>query len=310
MAINAPQQLQLAGYQGADSVLTAGLHALSGLLLASSRDWQVHMQADVTSGGVTAGNLFKRVESSPAQLCYLASGYLSSRVSELGVLDVPFSVCDRAAALACLDGDVGRILTCAVEEKTGYKVLGFWDNGFRHISNAIKPLYAASDCVGMSIRTLDNANYRDMLAALGFNPMTTDVKDLVHVVRNGGVQAQENPLTNLTGFSIWQHHPYVSLTGHYFGVVLLVCNKPWFGGLSKAHQESLAAAAQKATNAQRALAALEDARAIAFLQNKDVNILGSHELDQKSMLRATAAVGARQRAGLPNAALLRYLQVA
>ena len=47
---------------------------------------------------------------------------------------------DRTTALDALDGAAGEALTQAVESRTGYKVLGYWDNGFRHISNAVRPV--------------------------------------------------------------------------------------------------------------------------------------------------------------------------
>ncbi len=64
--------------------------------------------------------------------------------------------------------------------------------------------------------------------------MTTDVKDLVRAVETGAVQAQENPLTNLISFGLWRHHRHVSLSGHCFGVLLLVCPRDWYESLPAA----------------------------------------------------------------------------
>jgi TRAP-type transport system periplasmic protein len=304
---DAHQRLLLAGYQGPDSILTAGLNTFSEALRGFSGNWQVDLEGDVTARGASAASLFKRVEDGGANICYVASGYLSSRVPELGVLDIPFSVTCRSMALAALDGAVGCELTRAVEEKTGYRVLGFWDNGFRHISNAIRPIYAAIDCEGISIRTLDSANYRAALASLGFSPKTGDVKDLMKMVSSGEVQAQENPLTNLIGFSIWQHHPFVSLTGHYFGILLLVCGQRWFGALTRLQQEELALAVRVATARQRDMAAHQDVQALGFLRDRGIDVLESPELDLMSMRSATAGVAARQCATISSPVLLSYL---
>ena len=137
----------------------------------------------------------------------------------VSVLDLPFSVQDRAAALAALDGHAGDLLRDAVARQSGFHVLAFWDNGFRHISNAVRPLRSPADCQGLVIRTLDSELYRQALGALGFKAITTDVKELVRVVQDGTVQAQENPLTNLLAFDLWKHHPHVSMSGHFFGVL-------------------------------------------------------------------------------------------
>lgn len=299
--------LHLAGYQGTTSILTRALARLAQTVQALSQGWSVHVDNDVTAGGESAASLFASVEQGRRQLCYLASAYISARVPELNVLDLPFSVTDRAAAWAALDGEAGCCLTEAVARQTGYQVLGFWDNGFRHISNSVRPIRSPRDCEGLIIRTLDSANYRAALAALGFVPRTIDVKDLVRVIESGEVHAQENPLTNLLNFSIWRHHPHLSLTGHYFGVLLLVCHRAWFDALTRPQQAVLHEAALEATRHQRWDAAEEDARALVQLRSCGVQVLGPHELDLAAMHRATSAVALAQRQALPPALLRAYL---
>jgi TRAP-type C4-dicarboxylate transport system substrate-binding protein len=214
------------------------------------------------------------------------------------VLDLPFSISSRAAALEALDGEAGRLLAAAVHADTGYKVLGFWDNGFRHVSNSVRPIVTAHDCRGLSLRTLDSANYRAALSALGFRAVSTDVKELVRVIQNGELQAQENPLTNLLGFSLWKYHPYVSMTGHLFGVLLLACRRDWFDRLPMDRQHELQAAATAATRLQRELAANEDASALAELRRLGVDVRESGQLDIASMRQATRAVSEAARSVL------------
>ena len=300
--------LHLAGYQGPDSILTAALARFSDVLQGLAPDWPVELEGNVAASGESAASLFASVEQGRRQLCYMASGYLSARVPELDVLDLPFSVSDRAAALQALDGEAGRRLAQAVAQRSGYQVLGFWDNGFRHVSNSVRPIVSPQDCRGLTIRTLDSASYRAALNALGFTARTTDVKDLVRVVETGEVQAQENPLTNLLNFSLWRHHRHLSLTGHYFGVLLLVCPRAWFEALTGAQQDALRAAARAATQQQRRQAAEEDVRGLAQLQGHGVQVLPPQALDLDAMRRATADVALAQRAALDPALLRAYLQ--
>ena len=127
---------------------------------------------------------------------------------------------------ARLAGDLAR--------HTGYRLLGFWDNGVRHISNRLRPIRHPDDCRGMRIRTLDNAMYQRVLAAVGFAPVVIDVKDLVRAVESHEVDAQENPLTNTVNFGLHTTHKHLSLTSHFHGVALLLANRAWFEGLAPA----------------------------------------------------------------------------
>lgn len=298
--------VRLAGYQGQDSILTQALQLLAQQLQVSSWGLPVDCEADVTASQEKAAALFDSVEQGKRQIAYMASGYLSARVNELAVLDLPFAVADRGAALAALDGRAGALLSQAVADKSGLRVLAFWDNGFRHISNAVRPIRHPKDCAGLIIRTLDSANYRAALGALGFDPITTDVKDLVRAVATGDVHAQENPLTNLLNFGLWKHHPHVSLTQHYFGVLLLVCSRSWSSALSDAQRHTLSQAVAVATRAQRHNAQAQDAIALAQLKNHGVQIVPAKDIDLYAMRLATQEVAQRQRETLPADLLSAY----
>lgn len=302
-----PHTVHLAGYQGGASILSAALRTLAQGLQASGFSLPVELEADVTARGETASALFASIEHGQRQIGYMASGYLSARVPALGVLDLPFSVDDRAAALAALDGAAGALLREAVARATGLHVLAFWDNGFRHVSNAVRPIRGPADCAGLVIRTLDNADYRALFDALGFRAVTTDVRELVQAVETGAVQAQENPLTNLIGFGLWRHHRHVSLTGHLFGVLLLVCPRAWHEGLGPAQRAALAEAVAEATTAQRRQAAEQDTAALAELQAHGVQVLGAQQIDGAALRAAAEPLAARQRSRLPAELLAAYL---
>ncbi|MDR7096974.1 TRAP transporter substrate-binding protein [Hydrogenophaga laconesensis] len=296
----------LAGYQGGASILTAALTTLARRLDDSSVGTP-HLLTDVTAIGESAASLFASVEKGERHIGYMASGYLSARVPELAVLDLPFSVQERATALAALDGDAGTMLRDAVARQSGFHVLAFWDNGFRHISNAVRPLRSPSDCEGLVIRTLDSALYRDALDAIGFKALTTDVKDLIRVVQDGTVQAQENPLTNLLSFDLWQHHPHVSLSGHFFGVLLLVCPSAWYARLNATQRDELQAAVNEATTQQRKAAAAQDATALERLRSLGVQVVMPASMDLAAMREATAAVRQRYLDRLPARLVQAYL---
>jgi len=298
--------LHLAGYQGGASILTAALTDLARRLDGSSVGTP-HLLTDVTTLGESAASLFDSVERGERQIGYMASGYLSARVPELAVLDLPFSVSDRSTALAALDGTAGNMLREAVTRQSGFHVLAFWDNGFRHLSNAVRPLRAPEDCQGLVIRTLDSELYRRALGALGFEALTTDVKDLIRVVQDGTVQAQENPLTNLLSFDLWQHHPHVSLTGHFFGVLLLVCPHSWHAQLEPGQREQLQNAVNEVTAKQRSAAAAQDATALARLRARGVQVVSPESLNVAALREATASVRQQYLSSLPADLVRAYL---
>lgn len=301
--------LSLGGYQGSGSILSASLTSLEQSLKACELFGPITTALDVTAQGETAGQLFQSVNLGTRQICYAASGYLTAYASDLAALDLPFTVKNREAALAALDHSAGQWLSDQLGQNSSFKVLGFWDNGFRHISNSVRPLRTPTDMQGLKIRTLDSAIYRESLNALGFTAVTTDVSELKQVLKSGEVQAQENPLTNYNNFKIYENHPYVSLTGHFFGVLLLVCNRQWFDSLSAKQQHVVTAAAAMATQQQRTLAAQQDSALLTELAQRGVQIISSSDLDMGAMRSVTAHIIERERQTLSKPMVQHYLDV-
>jgi TRAP-type C4-dicarboxylate transport system substrate-binding protein len=285
------------------------LTTLEQSLEASELFGAISTAFDVTAQGETAGQLFQSVNQGSRQICYAASGYLTGYAPDLAALDLPFTVKDRDAALAALDGSAGQWLSEQLGQNSNFKVLGFWDNGFRHISNSVRPLCTPAEMQGLRVRTLDSAIYRESLNALGFTAVTTDVSEFKRVLKSGEVQAQENPLTNYNNFKIYENHPYVSLTGHFFGLLLLVCNRPWFDSLSAKQQHAVNAAAAMATQQQRTLAAQQDSALQTELAQRGVQIVPSSDLDIAAMRNLTAHIIERERQTLSKRIVQHYLDL-
>lgn len=219
-----------AGYQGEASVHTRALRHFAGAL--QSRGWAVDVTPDITRSGRNATDLFFLTESGENTVMHFAASYLAKRVPALEVFDLPFRYSGRSDLLAALDGQLGDLLKAEVAERTGFAVLGFWDNGARHITNRLRPIHTPRDCEGLSIRTMDSALHQATFAALGMVPRYIDVKDYPAAVRDKTVDAQENPHTNTLNFGIPAHHPHLTPTGHFQGISLFLANRTFLDGMS------------------------------------------------------------------------------
>lgn len=279
--------LRFGGYQPERSVHTRAARALAAGLKGCI---DLDIIAQVTATGRAAADLLTMTEAGELDVCYFASSYLAGRVPELGILDLPFEGADRDAIWRKLDGDAGNRLKAAFRQRTGYELLAFWDNGVRHISNGVRAIRHPGDCRGLSIRTLDSDLHKSIFAALGFAPRFIDVKDLAAAVRSGAIDAQENPLTNLINFELHKTHRFVSMTGHFFGVALLLGNAANLSRLDARERSRLDEAVRSATRKQRAFAAAEDADCLRQLRADGVKVLEPGEIDLAAFRAAVAAV--------------------
>jgi C4-dicarboxylate-binding protein DctP len=273
-------ELHFAGYQPARSVHTRALHALRDRVARQAGDaLRINVTDSIVAAGRKASDLLTMVDTGELDGCYFASSYLASRVPALGVFDRPFEAGTREHVFGELDGTTGASLAAQVAAATNYRVLGWWDNGIRHISNAVRPIRTPADCVGLRLRTLDNAQHQSAFRRLGFVPMFIDVADLPRAVADHTVDAQENPLTNMINFAVHIHHKHVSLTGHLLGIATLLVNRSRYDALPAEPRGLLDAAVRDSEATQRALAEAEDAVCLKRLCDAGVAIVGADAID-------------------------------
>lgn len=287
--------VRMGGYQGAPSVHTRAGHILGREFIARAGDgFRFEFTENVTALGRQATDLFEMTEGDELEIFYFASSYLAHRVPNLAVFDLPFQITSRERIYRQLDGELGRRIARDIEANTGYALLGYWDNGFRHFSNVRNPIRKPDDCEGLSIRTMDNAVHQATFRALGFDPKYIDVKDYPEAVRTRQVDAQENPLTNTINFKVHHTHPYLTMTGHFYGVTLVLGNRERIESWPKQARQALRDAMPMATAAQRGFAVEEDRTGLKTLEEAGVDVVGPEGFDREAFEEATADVVAKE----------------
>ena len=138
-----PPTLRIAGYQDARSVHSRAVRVLEAALKPGAA---VDFLENIATTGRKVIDLLDMVEAGELDLCYFSSSYLTARVPALGVFDIPFLLTDRDRTRALLQGALGQRLAAEIGSRTGYTVLGFWDNGPRNISNRLRAIRMPADC--------------------------------------------------------------------------------------------------------------------------------------------------------------------
>jgi tripartite ATP-independent transporter DctP family solute receptor len=283
--------IRMGGYQGPASVHNRAAYVL-GKALSDKTNGEVTLTLieDVTKLGRNSLDLFDMVEGNELDLCYFASSYLVHRVPNLAVFDLPFAIESREKIYELLDNGLGEEIKADVARRTGFVVLGFWDNGFRHFTNRLHPIVKPEDCQGLSIRTMNSVVHQETFRALGFQPDFIDIKDFPAAIRAEIVDAQENPLTNTVNFAVHETHRFITMTGHFYGVSLVLGNAERIAKLPPETRAALDASMKEATKAQRGFANDEDNRCYPILAAAGVELIKAGEFDRPAFVEATAGV--------------------
>jgi TRAP-type C4-dicarboxylate transport system substrate-binding protein len=148
-------QIRMGGYGPASTGFSRALKFIGDRLTAEFGDAvEIKYVWNIMDLGYRAEDILWLVEHGLLTLGYQSSSYLTDRVPELGIVDLPFLFPNVEAARAAMDGRLGAVLAQKIEEHVNYRVLGWFENGFRHISNRLRPVRSPKDLAGMRIRVL------------------------------------------------------------------------------------------------------------------------------------------------------------
>jgi len=298
----APILIRCGGYQPAASIHNRAAELLGkGIEQRLGNAVRFELDGDIVASGHKAADLLEWVRSNRIEMCYFSTSYLAEAVPELALLDLPFLIDRREQAYAALDGRLGERLSAQLATARGYKVLGYFDNGFRHLSNRLRPIRTPQDCRGLRIRTLFSETHARVFRQLGFEPVALDVKELLAAVRSGAVDAQDNPLTNICNFGIHAYHRHITLSAHFWGAAALLCHGESYARWPAEVRAAVTAAAAEAVAAQRRMAADEDEQALKKLEAADCDIVRLSAAERAEFVRAVAPVVEERRAALGQA---------
>jgi len=172
-------------------------------------------------------------------------------VPEFMIFDLPFFYKDFAAVDAVMDGEVGKRLFSLLQEKTGIVGLAWWDNGFRHMTNAIRPVKTVEDMAGLNIRVIPNPLFIATWKALGTNPTPLPWPELYSALENRSVDGQETPYALIYTARFYEVQKYLTKTGHVYTPFVLLASQKWFGSLSDEDKALVMEAAKESAKFQR-----------------------------------------------------------
>ncbi|MDC1398848.1 TRAP transporter substrate-binding protein [Octadecabacter sp.] len=227
--LQAAIQIRLGGYGPETTAFSRSLKYIGERLEAQFGDRvDVKYVFNIMDLGYRGEDILWLVESGLLTVGYQSSSYLTDRVSQLGFVDLPFLFESNEQARSAIDGALGKYLTGEIEAECNYRILGYFENGFRHISNRLRPVRVPADLSGMKIRVLPSDVQAKTFALLGADPQRMDLTEAIAGVVDGSLDAQENPLANTVTYGVHKHHKYHTLSNHFY------ISRPIF-----AHRESV-----------------------------------------------------------------------
>ena len=220
------------------------------------------------------------------EMTICSSAPLANFSDDFLVFDLPYLVTDRAKAFAVLDGPIGDKILKSMESK-GVKSLGFWENGFRNITNSKRPINHPADLKGIKIRTMENPIHMDLFKVLGANPTPMAWGELFLALQQGTVDAQENPLIIIYTSKYPEVQKYLTMSRHVYAPAVVSIGKQLFESYPANIQEVILRAEKEARDWERQFCVEKDNELVKALTDQGMEM---NEIDVQEWIEATQPV--------------------
>jgi len=297
-----PVRIRIGGYSPPGTTHSRAMALFREKMLARlGADAKIDLFWNVMDFGYRAADLLSLVECGLLTMCYFSTSYLAERAPELEVIDLPFVFEDSAHAREALDGALGARLARGIEARTGYRCPGFWDNGFRHLSNSVRPVRTPGDCRGLRVRLQPNEAHARTFELLGAEPVPVELSEGIAMIESGQVNAQENPLSNTATYGVSKRHGHVTMSGHFYGARALLVHRESFDAWPGPVQAAARACLREAVAFQREAARAEEEAIRRSMEGEGVSFEDLTEEERAAFSEATEPVRAEARERLGRA---------
>lgn len=269
-----PIQIKMGGYGPPTTSFSRALKFIGDRLEAEFGDRvDVKYVWNIMDLGYRGHEIIWLVESGLLTLGYQSTSYQTDRVAELGFADLPFVFQTNAQARAAMDGELGAVFTRKIEEKTNFRILGYFENGFRNLSNRLRPVRVPADLEGMRTRVLLSDIQVRTFELLGAIPLKWDLSEAIAGVKAGTVDAQENPFANTVTYGVHKFHKFHTVTNHVYLSRPIFLHRQSFDGWPGDLQDAMRRAVGEAVALQRELAIEEGVRARGIIEGEGGEVL-------------------------------------
>lgn len=191
-------------------------------------------------GGALGGDLqaTQALRSGVQEAVISSSSPLVGLVPALGVFDLPFLFATDKEADAVMDGEFGEMLNTKLTE-AGLVNLAYWENGFRNLTNSVRPVTKWEDVSGLKVRVMQNNIFLDTFQNLGANATPMAFGEIFSGLETKAIDAQENPYVTIDTSKFYEVQKYVTETKHAYTPFLFLFSKAIFDTYSPEEQAAL-----------------------------------------------------------------------
>lgn len=249
------------------------------------------VKVEVFEAGQLGGDrdMIEQVQLGTLDMFAGSTASLTNFVPEFSVMDLPFLFEDKEHVYEALDGEIGQSFNEKLES-AGFVNLGYWEQGFKNISNSKTAVKSASDMKGIKMRTQESALLTDTYRALGSDPTPIPYPEVYTSIQQGVVQGYEGSYVPFSDVKLYEVQPHLSEVRISFGAAVMLINKETFNKFDKETQDIILDLGKKWALEERKFNAEKENELKELVKSEGVAIVDYDDLDIESFQKAVEPV--------------------
>ncbi|SFP39561.1 DctP family TRAP transporter solute-binding subunit [Tranquillimonas alkanivorans] len=207
-------------------------------------------------------------------------------VPEMAVFSLPYLYANYDQVDATTQGAPADLLEDILRDK-GIEVLAWGENGFREVTNNVRPIKSPADMEGLNMRVA-GPMYIDVMNALGANPQQMQWGETLTALQQGVVDGQENPIgAVIIPQQVYEVQDYITTWHYSYDPIFLGISKEKWDSYDAETQEQIRAAAEEAMAYQREITREGTAKGVDFLREQGMEVYEPSDAELQAFREAT-----------------------
>lgn len=213
-------------------------------------------------------NEFKALQNGDVEMIIPTFSKMTSYIPKWQVLDLPYLFNTDEEVHDVLTGSIGGQL---LDELAPYQVkgLGFWHNGFKHLTSADDPIHTYENLRGLRVRTMPSKILEKQFETVGATPIPISFSEVFSDLEIHSIDAQENTASNIYSKGFYKVQQHMTLTKHGILGYSVLMNEHFWQTLPAKIQKQLTEAMKETTDWQFEQAVSMNRKDLHKLQQQD-----------------------------------------
>ena len=173
-------------------------------------------------------DMLSQLRSGALEFFTLSGLILATLVPVASINGVGFAFKDYGQVWPTMDGALGKLVRDEIGKRGLYAFSRMYDNGYRQITSATKPIRTPEDLSGFKIRVPVAPLWTSLFKAFGASPASINFSEVYTALQTHVVDGQENPLSLIDTAKLYEVQKYCAITNHMWdGFWFLANKKSW-----------------------------------------------------------------------------------